>query len=231
MIDSANRGGGEEGETKEQHIISDHEEGRSKAVNNYGADDLIDNTDGHMSDEGYAKFYEQYLYSLLPAIYQDYDSRKENNVLYEFLKIIASQVAAIRKDIDGLLNNFFINSSEEWAIPYIADLIAAKIVPNSSLNSRLDVQNTMRWRKLKGTQAGLVELLRNTINRNARVREAFRYCSSTSHLVYKSSDIAVNKPQVFVNLHDENALSNIDSENDSIPHTIDIREPTQTNGW
>ena len=166
----------------------------------------------------------------MPAIYQEYDT-KENSVLHEFLKIIGSQAAAIRQDIDSLFNNFFINSCDEWVIPYIADLIAAKVVPNSSLNSRLDVQNTIRWRKVKGTQMGLVDLIRNTINANAKVKEAFRYCSSFSHLAFGATDIAVNKPHNFVNLRDQDALSNIDTENDSMPHTIDVREPTQTNGW
>lgn len=233
MIDSTN----EEGEEEEETIINEYDESTVKGHDIYDDeeeeyDDLINNKDGDGMQGGeYVKFYEQYLYSLLPAIYKEYDSNKENNVLQEFLKIIASQAAVIRKDIDGLLNNFFINSSEEWVIPYIADLIAAKVVPNSSLNSRLEVQNTIRWRKLKGTQTGLVDLLRNTINRNAKVKEAFRYCSSSSHLAYISSDIVVNKPHNFVDLHDQNTLSNIDTENDSTPHTIDVRQPTQTNGW
>ena len=231
MIDSTR----EEGEEEEETIISEYDESTVKGHDSYDDEeyaDLINNRDrGGMQGGEYVKFYEQYLYSLLPAIYREYDSKKENNVLQEFLKIIASQAAVIRKDIDGLLNNFFINSSEEWVIPYIADLIAAKVVPNSSLNSRLDVQNTIRWRKLKGTQTGLVDLLRNTINRNAKVKEAFRYCSSTSHLAYTSSDIIVNKPHNFMDLHDQNALSNIGTENDSTPHTIDVRQPTQTSGW
>jgi hypothetical protein len=225
MIDSTNKEEEEKGEA-----INDYGESRSSnGGNNDDGDDLVNGKESIPSGE-YGKFYQQYLYRLLPAIYQEYDTKKENNVLQEFLKIIASQAAAIRHDIDGLLNNFFINSCEEWVIPYIADLIAARVVPNSSY-SRLDVQNAIRWRKLKGTQTGLVDLIRNTINRNANVKEAFRYCSSTSHLAFKKSDVVVNKPHIFVNLHDQNALNDIDTENDITPHTIDVREPTQSSGW
>src|SRR5215207_2122329 len=161
MIDSP----GEEGKEGEriggqEEVINDHQDSDSNGGNSNDASDIANSNKSIPSGE-YSKFYEQYLYRLLPPIYQEYDT-KENNVLQEFLKIIASQAAAIRQDIDNLLKNFFISSCDEWAIPYIADLIAAKVVPNSSLNSRLDVQNTIRWRKAKGTQTGLVDLIRNT---------------------------------------------------------------------
>ena len=226
MIDSTRR------EEEEEKAINDdyNSDDSNNGGNNYDGGDIANNNEGIPGGE-YGKFYEQYLYSLIPAIYQEYDAKKENNVLQEFLKIISSQAATIRQDIDGLLNNFFIKSCEEWVIPYIADLIASKVVPNSSLNSRLDVQNTIRWRKLKGTQMGFVDLIRNTINRNAKVKEAFRYCSSSQHLAFGASDIVVNKPYNFVNLRDQDALSNIDMENDSMPHTIDVREPSQASGW
>ena len=221
MIDSTGEEGkGGEGIGGQEEAIKEH----------HDSDGNGGNSNESIPRGEYSEFYEQYLYSMLPAVYQEYDT-KENNVLQEFLKVIASQAAAIRQDIDSLLNNFFINSCDEWVIPYIADLIAAKVVPNSSLNSRLDVQNTIRWRKAKGTQTGLVDLIRNTINGNAKVKEAFRYCSSFQHLSFGATDIVVNKPRNFVNLHDQDALSNIDTENDIMPHTVDVREPKQTTGW
>jgi hypothetical protein len=185
--------------------------------------------------EEYGRFYEQYLYSLLPAIYKEYDA-EENNILQEFLKIIASPAAALRRDIDGLLNDFFINSCEDWVIPYIGDLIAAKFVPNSSLNSRLDVQNTIHWRKLKGTRIGLEDLIRNTVNANAKVKEAFKFCSSSPHLGFTKNsanviDRSKGSSSNFVNLHDQSSLNDMDSENDTISHLIDVREPSHANGW
>src|SRR5829696_1410976 len=231
MIDSTREeeegGGGRETTNDDDHHHLDSDSSRG---NNSDPGNNIANGNEDIIGGEYGKFYEQYLYSLLPAIYQEYDA-KENNVLHEFLKIIASQAAAVRQDIEGLLNNFFINSCEQWVIPYIADLIAAKVVPNSSLNSRLDVQNTIRWRKVKGTQMGLLDLIRNTINGNAKVKEAFRYCSTSPHLAFGATETVVNKPRYFVDLHDQHALSNIDTENDIMPHTIDVREPTQTSGW
>ena len=230
MIDSTGEEGkGGEGIGGQEEVIDDHHDSDSYGGNSNDANEIANSNENIPRGE-YSKFYEQYLYSLLPPIYQEYDT-KENNVLQEFLKIIASQAAALRQDIDSLLKNFFINSCDEWVIPYIADLIAAKVVPNSSLNNRLDVQNTIQWRKAKGTQTGLVDLIRNTINGNAKLKEAFRYCSSSQHLAFSATDIVVNKPRNLVNLHDQDALSNIDTENDTMPHTVDVREPTQTSGW
>ena len=228
MIDSTGEEGRGRARPQEEVINVDHySEGNVGNRNDSNAD--VNRNDRIPRGE-YSEFYGQYLYSLLPAIYQEYDT-KENNVLREFLNIIATQAAAIRQDTDNLLKNFFIGSCDEWVIPYIADLIAAKVVPNSSLNSRLDVQNTMRWRKAKGTLAGIVDLIRNTVNGNAEVKEAFRYCSSFPHLAFGTTDIVVNKPRSFVNLHDQDALSNIDTEKDTMPHLVDVREPTQSNGW
>src|SRR5688500_3830175 len=120
---------------EEEVVDDDHRYAEGNGDNNYDSDAIFDRGQSIPGNE-YGNFYEQYLYSLLPAIYREYDTKEENNVLREFLKIIASQAAALRQDIDGLLNNFFINSCDEWVVPYIADLIAAKVHPNSSLSSR-----------------------------------------------------------------------------------------------
>jgi hypothetical protein len=232
MTDSISEEGRGEVESNDPHY-----EDSDSPNNNYNerADNKSNRGIQSIPGEEYGRFYEQYLYSLLPAIYKEYDA-KENNILQEFLKIIACPAAALRRDIDGLLNDFFINSCEDWVIPYIGDLIAAKFVPNSSLNSRLDVQNTIHWRKLKGTRIGLEDLIRNTINSNATVKEAFRFCSSNPHLGFSKNianviDRSNGSSSNFVNLHDQSSLNDIDSENDTISHLIDVREPSHANGW
>jgi hypothetical protein len=233
MTDSISRE--ERGEEGRESI--DHRNNDSDRINNNytAAGKIVDRGIQSIPGEEYGRFYEQYLYSLLPAIYQEYDA-KENNILQEFLKIIASPAAALRRDIDSLLNNFFINSCEEWVIPYIGDLVGAKVVPNSSSNSRFYVQNTIRWRKLKGTQIGLEDLIRKTINSNAKTKEAFRYCSSCLHLGFSKnianmSNRGSRSSSNFVDLHDQASLNDIDSENDTIAHLIDVRDPTHANGW
>ena len=108
----------------------------------------------------------------------------------------------------------------------------AKAIPNSSFNSRLDVQKTIHWRKLKGTQIGLIDLIRNTTGADASVKEAFRYCSSCQHLGFSKNSENISRPSNnFADLHDQSMMNNIGMENDVIPHLIDVREPTYANGW
>src|SRR5687767_3790932 len=110
MTDSISEEGRGEVESNDPHY-----EDSDSPNNNYNerADNKSNRGIQSIPGEEYGRFYEQYLYSLLPAIYKEYDA-KENNILQEFLKIIACPAAALRRDIDGLLNDFFINSCEDW---------------------------------------------------------------------------------------------------------------------
>src|SRR3954447_7597061 len=62
------------------------------------------------------------LYGLLPSIYRQRDL-DEGEPLRALLAVIEGELTRIETDIDELYDNWFIETCEEWAVPYIGDLL------------------------------------------------------------------------------------------------------------
>ena len=62
------------------------------------------------------------LYNLLPAVYRQRDA-VQGESLRAFLAVIESELQVIEADIDGLYDNWFIETCDEWVVPYIGDLL------------------------------------------------------------------------------------------------------------
>src|ERR1044071_7434532 len=117
------------------------------------------------------------LYELLPAVYRMRDA-EQGYPLRALLQVIAEQVNIIEADIAQLYENWFIETCEDWAVPYIGDLIGyvPVTVPddmgggNLSLNPvlipRRDVADTIRNRRRKGTLSLIEELTADVAARN-----------------------------------------------------------------
>ena len=67
------------------------------------------------------------LYKLLPAIYRIRDTEQQYS-LQALLRVIAEQVNIVQDDIAQLYDDWFIETAEDWAVPYIADLIGYRPV-------------------------------------------------------------------------------------------------------
>lgn len=125
------------------------------------------------------------LYTLLPAIHRLRDQER-GQPLRALLQVIAEQVNLIEDDIARLYDNWFIETCEDWVVPYIGDLIGYEPVAaaQSSLaptcwpagRSRLllprrEIANTLRYRRRKGTLALLESLARDVAAWPARAVE------------------------------------------------------------
>src|SRR5882724_11233918 len=98
------------------------------------------------------------LYDLLPGVYRKRDAEFGQS-LRALLRVIAEQVNVVEDDITQLYENWFIETCEDWVVPYIGDLIG--YVPahspsrqgggNAALNQilipRRDVADTIRDRR------------------------------------------------------------------------------------
>src|SRR5262249_40307636 len=67
------------------------------------------------------------LYKLLPAVYRERDEA-ERHPLRALLRLIAGQANLLHADIQRLWDNFFIETCERWAIPYIGDLVSNNLL-------------------------------------------------------------------------------------------------------
>jgi hypothetical protein len=132
----------------------------------------------------YQAYYSDKLWNLLPAIYRSLDSPvfNANGPLRELVNRIGAQAGILRRSIDRLWEDQSIETCDDWVIAYIADLLATNLV--SSLDARgqrLDVANTIYYRRRKGTVAILEQIAWDITGWDARVVEFFRRLSRTRH--------------------------------------------------
>jgi hypothetical protein len=172
------------------------------------------------------------LYDLLPAIYRIRDAER-GEPLKALLAIIGEQVNLVEDDIAALYDNWFIETCEDWVVPYIGELVGYRPVPeagqagdlgtgqgrarNRVLVPRREVANTIRYRRRKGTLA-LLELLANDVAGWPARAVEFRHLLGWPHAV--SDEHA--RPRT-VNMRHEGRLGFLGSPFDRLAHTVDVR--------
>jgi len=103
------------------------------------------------------------LYNLLPAIYRIRDA-EQGEPLRALLGVVEEEFLAIEQDIAGLYEDLFIETCDEWVIPYIGDLLNVHGVHPISARAgslRSYVANTIAYRRRKGTAAVLEQVARD----------------------------------------------------------------------
>lgn len=167
------------------------------------------------------------LYDLLPMVYRMRD-QEAGQPLRALLQVIAEQVNIVEDDISQLYDNWFIETCEDWVVPYIGDLVGYRHLPMvESLNSlsalpmlvpRRDVADTIHNRRRKGTIALLEEIAMDIAGWPSRAVEFYKLLGWTQHVNHIRSTSGKT-----ADLHNSDALTQIGSPFDSIAHTIDVR--------
>jgi len=173
------------------------------------------------------------LYELLPEVYRLRDA-EQGYPLQALLRVIAEQVNLVEDDITQLYENWFIETSSEWAVPYIGDLVGYQVVHDAGepsdvatpreqqreriLIPRRDVANTIRYRRRKGTLA-LLELLANdAAGWPARVVEFYKLLGWTQNV----NHLRLARGRT-VDLRNGDALDLVDGPFDPLAHTVQVR--------
>jgi hypothetical protein len=129
-------------------------------------------------------YYANKLWNLLPAVYRSLDTNQVTSFgpLREMVNRIGKQAAILRRSIDRMWQDQSIETCDDWVIPYIADLLATNLVANlNAAEQRLDVANTIYYRRRKGTVAVLEEIAADITGWDAKVVEFFRRMARTRH--------------------------------------------------
>jgi hypothetical protein len=171
-------------------------------------------------DEAMSYTKEKKLYELIPAVYRQHDS-KIGKPLKGLIDIIEEQLEILENDIKNLYDNWFIETCDDWVIPYIGDLVGAKLlrsVENATLSQRAWVANTISYRTMKGTAAVLEQLALDVTGWNAKAVEFFELLSTTQYINHLRS-ANVRAPD----LRDTERLELLNNPFDTIPHTVDVR--------
>jgi hypothetical protein len=137
------------------------------------------------ANDQFEVYFTEKLWEMIPPVYRYEDGKDENpnkGVLRSFVGLLASQATVLRRSNDHLWDDQFIELCQDWAVPYLADLLGTRLV--SSLNKRArrtDVAKTIYYRRRKGTLRILEELIRDITGWDGKVFENFRRLARTRH--------------------------------------------------
>lgn len=134
----------------------------------------------------YREYFSAKLWEWVPAIYRELDGQPAPNggdgALRAFVESLAEQAALLKRDQDRLWDNAYVELADDWALPYLAELVGTRLV--SALNSRArraDVAKTIYYRRRKGTLAVLEQLIADMTGWDGKVVEQFRRLARTRH--------------------------------------------------
>jgi hypothetical protein len=174
------------------------------------------------------------LYELLPVVYRQRDV-EAGSPLRDLLRVIAEQVNVVEDDIARMYDDWFIETCQDWVVPYIGDLIgyhaAAGGTPDggSTPESRLrhravvprrDVANFIRDLRRRGTLALIEQLANDSAGFPARAVEFFNLLGRTQSLDHRDDRGRI------MDLRQSEALDLLESPFDRSAHTIDVRNAT-----
>lgn len=99
------------------------------------------------------------LYERLPEIYRIRDAEQQPpGQLKSYISLVEEAFGEIHKNIESLYHDFFIETCDDWVIPYIGDLLGTSHLSGDHWTLRADVADTIALRRRKGT-LGAIELL------------------------------------------------------------------------
>lgn len=105
------------------------------------------------------------LYSRLPEIYRTKDKELPSpDQLKSYLALVEDAFGKIHENIEELYHDLFIETSSDWVIPYIGDLLGTSHLSGDPWTLRADVADTIALRRRKGT-LGAIELLTYNLTR------------------------------------------------------------------
>ena len=173
------------------------------------------------------------LYDLLPAVHRLRDADR-GYPLRALLQVISEQVNIVDADIAQLYENWFVETCQDWVVPYIGDLVgytplydigepsgvqkARAQARERILIPRREVANTVRFRRRKGTVAILEDLANAVAGWPARAVEFYRLLSFTQNINYLRLDRGRT-----VDVRDGDALDDLGSAFEEIAHIVDVR--------
>ncbi len=173
------------------------------------------------------------LYNLLPAVYRQRDV-EQGYPLRDLLRVIAEQVAIVGEDITQLYENWFVETCQDWVVPYIGDLVGYRPVHeagepggvstpqerrrNKILIPRREVANTIYYRRRKGSLHLLEILAEQVAGWPARAVEFYKLLGWTQSLNHLRMEQGRS-----VDVRQGDALDRLGGPFDELAHHVDVR--------
>ena len=167
------------------------------------------------------------LYQLLPVIHRIRD-HEQGGALKALLEVLAKQTGVVESDIAALHENWFIETCEEWVVPYIGDLIGVRglhSIAGAGFSQRGRVANTLAYRRRKGTAAMLEQLAFDTTGWPAHAVEFFELLGWTQNY----NHVRLHRPAT-VDVRRTDRLDLLDTAFDETAHSVDVRHIASRRG-
>lgn len=162
------------------------------------------------------------LYELLPAIYRIKDAQ-EGQPLRALIALLEREAKIVEDDASKLYDNWFIETCDEWAVPYIGDLLGIRGMHpagTSSYTTRPYVANTLAYRRRKGTITAIEQLARDVTGWVARAVEFFALLALSQNLNHIRPNSLLT-----IDLRDLSGLENIGGPFEHASHSGEVRLP------
>ena len=175
--------------------------------------------------DGFERYYAEKLWQLVPEVYRNEDA---SGAFRQLMELIAAEVAESRRSIDRLWEDQHIETSDDWAVPYIGALVKTRLVSAQDRRARrVDVGNTIRFRRRRGTPDLLDTLARTLSGWDVVLQEGFRRLARTRHRLEPSPRArgiyTATYEGGFADLRNPVGAEIQDSPFDEYFHTLDVR--------
>jgi hypothetical protein len=171
------------------------------------------------------------MWALIPDVYRRRDA-DSGNVLRALIEVLGEQAELIRDNIAELYDNWFIETCDDWVVPYIGDLIdALPLAPAGDpptpaeaaliarvAPSRLLVANAIRFRRRKGSFSIIAQLAHDVALWPA-------YAVEFGKLLTLNQDVRNPFARGFTGaLRDPKPLARLGTPGDPMARSVDVRE-------
>jgi len=159
------------------------------------------------------------LYELVPSVYRQRDAER-GYPLRDLVAVLAAQAQVSARDIERLQDNSFIETCDEWVVPYIGDLLGVRgLRPDRATSARAEVANTISYRRRKGTASVLEQLARDVTGWPARVVEFFELLAASQFI---TNHVRLHAPAT-ARIRESELMELVDTALDVTAHSVDVR--------
>ena len=177
------------------------------------------------------------LFDRLPEIYRVRDAEQSPpDQLKAYLGAIESAFDAIHANIEQLYEDLFVDTSDDWVIPYLADLLGTTHLKGEARTLRADVADTIALRRRKGTLGAIERLAANLTGWACRCVELRENLGWSQHLNHQRPDAGGRPPYAAaaltrfalprggtVPVRDPAALALLGTPFDTFAYTADVK--------
>jgi len=180
------------------------------------------------------------LYDRLPEIYRIEDAKQiPPDQLRAYLGLVEMVFGEIHANIENRYHDIFIETCDDWVIPYIADLLGTSHLAGDPWTLRADTANTIALRRRKGTLGAIEWLAYSLTQWGVHAAELRTNLVWAQHLNHQRPDAGGEPPYGLptVDRHsvirggtapvrDPATLTLLDTAFDPFAHLPDLREPS-----